>query len=176
MEERRKIEERLHKKEQEIANLEDRLRTARVYVQALQDILKMLDADDGGDKVLKAGSAVAKARDAILKAGKPLHVTTILESLGRDASREGRSSLTSSLAAYVRRGEIFTRPAPNTFGLSDLGHKTTEAGEEDGPPEGFGGTSPMERESPPPPRMPSPQPRPAAPAKPPPKQDDDAPF
>jgi hypothetical protein len=26
------------------------------------------------------------------------------------------------LAAYVRRGEIFTRPSPNTFGLLELGH------------------------------------------------------
>ena len=45
-------------------------------------------------------------------------------------------SLASSLAAYVRRGEIFSRPAPNTFGLLELGHLGGEEAEE--PPSGFG--------------------------------------
>jgi hypothetical protein len=33
-----------------------------------------------------------------------------------------RSALSGSIAAYVRKGEIFTRPAPNTFGLLELGN------------------------------------------------------
>ena len=35
MDDRQKIQERLRKKEQEVQALEDRLRTARTYVQAL---------------------------------------------------------------------------------------------------------------------------------------------
>ncbi len=143
MNERQKIFDRLRKKELEIETLEDRLKSARVYVQALQDVLKLLDAEgDAAPATLKAGSAVAQAREAIRRAKKPLHINVILEALGRDESRESRASLTSSLAAYVRRNEIFTRPAPNTFGLSELGHEKVEGVDADGPPAGFGRIAP----------------------------------
>ncbi|HEY8137129.1 MAG TPA: hypothetical protein VIF61_04760 [Methylocystis sp.] len=140
MEDRKKIEEKLRKKEHEIEALEERLKAARVYVQALQDVLRILDqVSDGGPPpaVLKPGSAVAQARDVILSRGEPVHISALLEAMGKDASRETRASLTSSLAAYVRRSEIFTRPAPNTFGLVELGHTTDERLETE-PPAGFG--------------------------------------
>jgi len=193
MEEQRKIEDKLHRKEQEIIALEERLKAARVYAQALQDVLKMLAASNNVADVstLKAGSTVAQGRDAILKAGKPLHIIALLEAMGRDTSRESRASLTSSLAAYVRRGEIFTRPAPNTFGLAELGHRTAESvGEDDGPPPEFGRVSPMEQRRPipsdPPPPPPAgprpapptskPAPMPARPNLPSVEKDDDIPF
>lgn len=140
MSERAKIKERLRKKELEIQGLEEKVRAARIYVQALRDVLKMLDdnpEDSSPETVLKPGSAVAQARDVILRLGRPIHVNDLLEELGKEATREGRASLTSSLAAYVRREEIFTRPAPNTFGLSELGHHSVES-EPAEPPAGFG--------------------------------------
>ncbi len=138
MEQRRKIGEKLRKKEMEVAALEERLRTARIYVQALHDVLALLDRGDEASAApaLKAGSVVAQARDVILARGDPVHVTAILEAIGKDVNRETRASLTSSLAAYVRRGEIFTRPAPNTFGLRELGHVSED--EQDAPPAGLG--------------------------------------
>lgn len=161
MDDREKIEERLRKKEQEILALEDRLRVARVYVQALHDVLKLLEgavsspplspiAPGNTEKVLRSGSAVAQARQVILKRGQPVHISALLEELGKDSSRESRASLASSLAAYVRRGEIFTRPAPNTFGLVELGHKPVREDEDDQPPPGFGSIR-RDLESPPPP-------------------------
>ena len=141
MSERRKIEERLRKKEQEIQSLEDKLKAARVYVQALRDVLAIIAKEDdtvSPESVLRSGSTVAQARDVILQRGEPVHVNELLEALGKDVTRETRSSLTSSIAAYVRRGEIFTRPAPNTFGLVEL-EETPEPTEPDDPPEGFGG-------------------------------------
>ena len=157
MTERRKIEDRLRKKEQEITALEEKIKSARIYVQALRDILKLLgnDRNEGADAeaVLRPGSAVANARQVILNKNAPVHVNEILESLGRETTREAKASLTSSLAAYVRRGEIFTRPAPNTFGLAELGHETIEEEAAEPPPD-FG--------RPPPPR--------------PPDSDDDIPF
>ena len=137
MSERKKIEERLRKKMQEIGALEDKLKAARIYVQALQDILKLVDREDGEAKpesVLKAGSAVAQARDVILERSVPVHINEILDALGKDATREAKASLTSSLAAYVRRNEIFTRPAPNTFGLVELGHETNDENPPEPPP------------------------------------------
>jgi hypothetical protein len=141
MDDRRKILDRLKKKEQEIEGLEERLRAARVYLQALHDILKLLDDEvmpqaPGSSKTgLRAGSGVDQARQIILKSGAPVHISALAAGIGQD-TKEGRVSLGSSLAAYVRKGEIFTRPAPNTFGLVELGHKI--ASDEEGPPAGFG--------------------------------------
>jgi hypothetical protein len=150
MDDRQKILDRLKRKEQEIQALEERLRAARTYVQALHDILKLLGEDATAtpesrgqpppETALRVGSSVDLARQAILKQGAAMHINALVEALGKDASRESRISLASSLAAYVRKGEIFTRPAPNTFGLAELGHKTAE--EDDGPPAGFGHVAP----------------------------------
>jgi len=143
MSERKIIEERLKKKEIEIQGLEEKLKAARVYVQALQDVLKALatDAPSESDRSLRAGSAVDQTREFILKKGAPAHINEILDALGKGVTRESRASLTSSIAAYVRRGEIFTRPAPNTFGLIELGHMASDApSAPPQPPQGFGKT------------------------------------
>jgi hypothetical protein len=103
--------------------------------------MKVLDkaSDEApSESVLRPGSAVSQARDVILTKGKPAHISEILEALGKEATREGRASLTSSLAAYVRREEIFTRPAPNTFGLIELGHESVEDTVDPEPPSEFG--------------------------------------
>src|ERR1700694_5750698 len=145
MNERRKVEDRIRKKEAEIAELEGKIRDARVYMQALGDVLKWLprEADAGSsdsDTPLRAGSTVSQAREAILRAGTPMHITKLLEALGKEHTRENVASLGSSLAAYVRRNEIFTRPAPNTFGLAELGHQSqpAEVSPTPEPPSGFG--------------------------------------
>ena len=52
MNDRKKIEERLQKKEFEIQSLEERLRAARVYVQALQDVLKLLGTVEETETVI----------------------------------------------------------------------------------------------------------------------------
>lgn len=124
------LDNKIRKKEAEIRSLEQKLQAARVYIQALMDVRREIEGD-GSE--LKAGSMVAMARDAIKRAGKPLHVDEILTAIGRPA--ESKSSLTGSLAAYVRRGEIFTRPGPNTYGLVDLDDDVLELAT---PPSGFG--------------------------------------
>lgn len=143
MNERRKIEERLRKKEEEIRLLEAQIRDARIYIQALQDVLKLLPlASERGMAMgaLRAGSGVAKAREYILSKGEAVHVLELLQALGREPTREARASLSGSLAAYVRKGEIFTRPCPNIFGLIELGHQNQEETEfgSDEPPAEFG--------------------------------------
>ena len=122
MSSRRKIEDRIHKKKEEIQELESKTREAKSYIQALQDVLKLLPRDESGiaETVLRSGSAASGTREAILKAGRPLHITELLAALGRENTREARSSLSGSLAAYVRKDEVFTRPRPNTFGLIEM--------------------------------------------------------
>jgi hypothetical protein len=132
---------KIERKRAEIAELETTTRLAREYLQALEDTLKMIPRDltNGADSVtvLRAGSALAKAREAIRKVGRPMHITELLEAIGKGTSRNERAGLSGTLAAYVRRGEIFTRPAPNTFGLTEL--KSGDGGDVSlVPPSGFG--------------------------------------
>jgi hypothetical protein len=146
MNDRRKIEERLRKKEEEIREFEVKIRDARIYVQALQDVLKILPR--GSERNIRAGtlrpgSSMARVREFILERGRPGHVTELLEALGRPTTRQSRASLSGSLAAYVRKGEIFTRPSPNTFGLIELGHESEgDAATDDEPSPDFGEDEP----------------------------------
>jgi TolA-binding protein len=137
---RDELQKRIEKKQLEIRELEKQLAAANAYIEAMQDSLKLLPKDSAGGKVgpeqtLRPGSTVAKAREAILKAGKPLHITEILKAIDRPVDKNNRVSLSGSLSGYVKRGEIFTRPAPNTFGLAALNHDEMPVEE---PPEDFG--------------------------------------
>jgi hypothetical protein len=145
---RNKIEDRIQKKEQEIQELEMQIREARSYIQALQDVAKLLPRDaegeTSGDVSLRTGSSVADARSAILKAGKSLHIVDLLKAMGREVNRKNKTGVSGSLAAYVRRGEVFTRPKPNTFGLLELEKRGKSEGFRNGvvrveaPPDNFG--------------------------------------
>ena len=106
------IQDKIKKKEQEIQLLEDKLRTAKVYLNALHDISKAISKEshtNTDSAVLREGSAVTQARDFILRKGQPVHINDLLEGLGRGMTRESRASLTSSIAAYVRRGDVLDR-------------------------------------------------------------------
>ena len=142
MSERQVIEAQLRKKESEVASLEEKLKAAKVYVKALEDVLREVDKGVGSDTSnedvsLRRGSSVAQAREVILERATPIHIDDLLEALGKEVTRETKASLTGSLAAYVRKNEIFTRPAPSTFGLIELGHYHIEE-DSDEPPSGFG--------------------------------------
>ncbi|MEX2629295.1 MAG: hypothetical protein WD341_05090 [Tistlia sp.] len=147
MADRRQIESMIKKKEQEIQALEGQVREAKVYLQALQDVLKRFPRETASDPnaatSLRPGSMVARAKDAIQQAGHPLHVDEILRAEGKELNRPNRTALGGSLSAYVRKGMIFTRTAPNTFGLVDL----PEPAERHEPPPDFG-TEPPAPDSP----------------------------
>jgi seryl-tRNA synthetase len=139
---------RIEKKQEEIFSLESQLREAKSYLQALEDTVRILPREgvnEGmAEAVLRPGSTIAKARDAILAAGHPLHIQDLLSAVGKPATKETRAAVSGSLSFYVRRAEIFTRPAPNTFGLIELEAKTqttTNGGRpirQPVPPPGFG--------------------------------------
>lgn len=131
---RQRLEAKIRQKDQEIQGFELSIREAKSYLQALQDMLKMLprNGDVRGPDALRVGSDMAKTRDAIRSAGKPLHISEILPAIGKENTKKNRVSLGGSLAGYVRKGAIFSKSAPNTFGLVEL-----EAGGAV-PPEGFG--------------------------------------
>jgi hypothetical protein len=144
---REEIQKKIDRKRSEIDALETQARDARIYVQALEDTLKMLPRDPGDDETLvsssalRAGSKADKARAAIQAAGKPLHVIDLLKILGIANKPKERQALAGSLSSYARKREIFTRPMPNTFGLIGLETRTPSppAG---GPPPNFGKDQP----------------------------------
>lgn len=112
----REIERRIENKRQELADLEKRVGESKAYISALVGLLPKA-VSGAKESSLRAGSDMAKARDLIKASGKPMHVTEILKGLGKDLTKGNRISLSGSLSGYARRGTIFTKTAPNTFGL-----------------------------------------------------------
>jgi hypothetical protein len=127
--------------EKEKSEREALIREGQAYIGALVETLKLLPKETPSAtaaSALRAGSEVARAREAILKAGKPLHVDEILQALGKPINHNNKASLSGSIATYVRKEMIFSRPAPNTFGLIELEQDTPEVTLEDEPPPNFG--------------------------------------
>ncbi len=143
---RQDTERTIEKTKADIRKLELELYALQGYLRAYEETLKRIirDEESSGsqaERALRAGSSVAKARDAIKKAGKALRIEDILKAVGKPADKKNRISLSGSLAHYVRNGQIFTRPEPNTFGLTEFDrdgeeHDSFELHEE---PEKFGG-------------------------------------
>lgn len=140
------ISEQIKRKEREIRTLEKKLGEAQIYVQALKDVLKALEKKEveteAAEGTIREGSTVDQARKVILKANKPLHLDEILNALGKEITRESKASLNGSLAAYVRKGEIFTRPKPSTYGLLEIETDEDDDDWPSEPPEGFGDMGP----------------------------------
>lgn len=138
---RENFQKLIERKQAEIRELEMRIREAHSYLQALQDSAKLLPKDADNKLVassgtgLRPGTALAKVRDIIKESGAPMHVNDILVSLGSPVDVKHRVSLVGTLGSYSRKGKVFTRTAPNTFGLIELGHIETPS---DDLPEMFG--------------------------------------
>lgn len=136
---RSKIEDKIKKKESDLdkAQIEFDLtmREGRAYIQALQDMIKILPKEDrmsSPEALLKRNSGPRKAYDYLKSVGKPMHITDIMKAVGLEVNKNNRATLASSLNLYVNKDQIFTRPAPATFGLKDM------VVEEPGLPEYFG--------------------------------------
>lgn len=67
--------------------------------------------------VIKAKSSVGKARAILRKVGEPLHVDDIFSRINKGRKKVKRSTLVGSLSRYVKMEVVFSRTAPNTFGL-----------------------------------------------------------
>lgn len=135
---RLQIERKIESKRQEIAELDNKLRESQAFLQGLQEALKVISRDSSeGEISLREGSNVAKARDVIKRAGKPLHVKDILKAIGKDNSRNNRSSLSASISSYVKKGDIFTKAGAYTFGLVEF-DRSPKVGDDEDLPENFG--------------------------------------
>ena len=122
---RENFQKLIEKKQDEIRELEVRIREAQAYLQALQDSARLLPKDEtkpasngtSATPQLRAGTDLARVREILATAGEPMHVNDILEKMGKTVDQQARVSLVGTLGSYSRKGRVFTRPAPNTFGL-----------------------------------------------------------
>ena len=132
------IREKEYEKDREIREMDIKLREAKAYIQALQDLLKSMPKNEVEtnpiENRLRVGSAVEKTYKLLKTKGSPMHVMDILVGIGKNQTTKERVSLSSSLGGYVRTHNVFTRPSPNTFGL--LEWDKINATQE--PPEDFG--------------------------------------
>jgi len=128
---RTQFQKLIDRKLQEIQDLELQLEKAKAYVQGLQDSMRLLPRDSADiEQALRPGSTLAKTRELLRQVGKPMHITEILKALNQSTDKKHRISLSGSLSAYVRNNQIFTRPAPNTFGLAEMNKTVDESGVE----------------------------------------------
>src|ERR1019366_10094746 len=103
---RENLQRLLDRKAQEISELEHQIAMARVYLQAIQDSIKALPRDiaiqANGEEVasdLRPGTLLARAREAIQKNGRPMHIGEILVAIGLENTKNARMSLVGSLGA-----------------------------------------------------------------------------
>ena len=116
------IERKLDVKRKEVADLELKLREQLAYVRALEDTLRMVDGEMENDDVpnIRPDSDVGRSREALRLSGNPLHISDLLKAIGKTDEKKNRISLAGTLAGYVRRAHVFTRPGPNIFGLLEF--------------------------------------------------------
>lgn len=134
---RENLQRLFDRKAQEIKDLEAQMERAKVYLQAIQDSIKALPreatsyngsrAEDAAVSDLRPGTRLARAKEAIREHGAPMHISEILSAIGVENTKEARVSLVGSLGGYVRKGQVFTRPRPNTFGLIGMTTDTNSA-------------------------------------------------
>jgi hypothetical protein len=122
---REELLRRIDKKKKEISAMTARIKEAEIYIEVLEETLELVPSD-GNESVeppaanLREGSSIAKAREAIQRAGKPLHISELLTAMGKPVDSETRASIAGSLGTYARKKEIFIRTGPNTFGLIEM--------------------------------------------------------
>jgi len=122
------IERKLDAKRKELADLELKVREQHSYIRALEDTLRLMDGEDedSESRGIRVSSDVGRSQEALRAAGKPLHVSDLLRAMGKQDDKRNRVSLAGTLAGYVRRNHVFTRPGPNIFGLIEFSERTTE--------------------------------------------------
>ena len=72
---------------------------------------------------LEAGSDAYKAHKVLQAYGEPMHVELIASEFDITKGMVSIINLSSALNSYVRRGKIFTRTAPYTYGLVEWQQK-----------------------------------------------------
>ena len=103
----------------EWAKLQEQLLTAQLGV--IRSYIKNVEPSGERRSVPgKSKSQISMIRDILISAGTPLHVSELIRMVqDRYDVVLDRESVVSALTKKVRKGEIFVRTGPNTYGLQD---------------------------------------------------------
>jgi hypothetical protein len=127
---------RIEKKRAEVDAQRTALRLEERYLEAMLDAYKLLprsgEDSNGSSRPsgLRMKSNTGKAYEALKRLGRPVHIKDLIETMGLKVNRTTTQGLASSLRAYVNKGEIFTKPAPNTYGLVEFGESDSSTATE----------------------------------------------
>jgi len=122
------LRKRIEKKNEERWLLQDRLDRLQAEAQALdavitelESVLKVAEKQEAGNAQpeikLRLGSEVYRSREVLRRMKQPAEIGELLKALGKEDTQENRRSLSSQLAWYARKDQIFTRPEPGMWGL-----------------------------------------------------------
>ncbi|GKS65311.1 hypothetical protein YTPLAS72_26150 [Nitrospira sp.] len=118
---REKIEERIRRKEQEIADWTTKIAEARSYIQGLQEAIKLMPKEgatsSAPELALRPGSSAHHAMEALKASPIPLHINALLKAMGKENTKEQRVLVGGTLSRYARLGQVFSKTGPNTFTL-----------------------------------------------------------
>ena len=125
----KKVQNQLKRKTKDLQELESKrleidiqISAAQGAISALEEVMKHFPKEDiDGDpaRSLRAGGQVHRIYIILKKNGKPMHITEILEAMGKNTDIKSQQATGSQLNSYVRDGRIFSRDTPNTFGLKE---------------------------------------------------------
>lgn len=119
------LEQKIDQKTQQINELRIEIAAAEEYIKATREALRLMAKDMGKignpGKSLRNGSMMDRTYKLLKKHGKQMHIKEVMDGIGEDNSAAARGRHAGAISQYVRRGEIFTRPLPNTFGLVEWG-------------------------------------------------------
>jgi hypothetical protein len=112
----------IEEKRCEVDHYRNKIKEAEIYIQALQDTLRLLpraevSAETPSDIHLQEGSYAQKIYELLKRENSPLHIRQIMNKLQIPFNNKTRSSVVGSLGPYIRSGRLFIKTAPNTFWL-----------------------------------------------------------
>lgn len=145
---RRKVEGKISAKEKDIQALEEQLAATKAELRGMMEVLKLLPREENtveAKKQLRPGSLTEKTFKVLAKSGRHMYVDEILAAMKKAQNKKNRSSLASVLSQYSRKQEIFSKSAPNTFGLLEWGNTPPSQAEEKSETDGDGEPRIMKR-------------------------------
>ena len=104
----------------EWAKLQEQLLSAQTSV--IRGYLRSVEtsAEERKTALGKSKSNISIIKDILLAAQTPLHVSELISRAHEQCGVElDRESVVSALTKKVRKGEVFVRTGPNTYGLKD---------------------------------------------------------
>jgi len=118
---RKEIERKIDKKRSEVQDLQRQIDAAKSFIDGLQEALKLAPPDEGAPAVeLRAGTDLEKVRNILRDEAKPMHIDDIVTKMGKEYTGSMKLGLSGSLSTYAKKHKVFTKTAPNTFGLMEF--------------------------------------------------------